>query len=218
MAQLCVLAAVLVLMVPSPLFVGVPPVLAEDSAPSVKNREHCAADASDTTRRLLTADFRGDGTPVIIPAAGTAASGPSASRLPAGTVNGLQAVRAKVNTLGTQVKSLEASLTQPAWSQAIQPQLASLRGTLAGLQQDVAKLQEVNRSANMNVGIQVADALHARAQDVERALQGLAQARDATAARGAVSQISVSLGNLAKTANDPPGCCQALTCCAVAIR
>lgn len=211
MVQLYVLAASLALGVLSAVFV-------DEVAAEVSDGLKCSVDATPASRRATTAELRLERGPVILPVAGKSAPGPTASRLPPGTVDGLQAVRSKIGTLSTQVRSLEASLNQPAWSQAIQPQLASLRGTLAGLQQDVAKLQAVNRSANMNVGIQVSDGLQARAQDLGRALDGLAQARDATAARGALSKISASLGNLTKTANDPPGCCQALTCCAIGIQ
>ena len=190
----------------------------EVRAAEVNDGRTCSFDATLASARAMTAELRSDAGPRIIPVAGKAVPGATASRLPPGSVDGLQAVRTKIGTLGTQVKSLQASLNQPAWNQAVQPQLAAARGTLASLQQDVAKLQAVNRSANMNVGVQVSDALQARAQDLGKALDGLSQARDATAARGALSQISLSLGNLTKTANDPPGCCQALTCCAIGIQ
>ena len=115
-----------------------------------------------------------------------------------------------------RTKALDASLGQPAWNQAIQPQLASVRGRSPAFSRMSPKLQAANRSAGMNVGVQLFDRLQARAQDFARALDGLVQARDATAARGALSQISVALGQLTK-AYDPPPCCL-LTCCAIRIQ
>jgi hypothetical protein len=164
---------------------------------------------------VIRMDFRPDGQrPVIVPAAGRPAPAP----LPAGTVDGLEAVRSKVNAINAQVKSLETRLSRPDWQQAVQSQLGTLRGTQAALQQDVSKLQAANRSANLAEGIRLSNNLHSGVSELGKVIHGLGQARDAASARGLLTKISVSLDGIIKNVSDEPLCCALRTCCYVGIR
>ena len=93
-------------------------------------------------------------------------------------------------------------------------QLRDVRAALAQLQTDVTAFQGRNRTANLAVGLRVADGLQAALTSVGRAIDGFALARDAVAAKTALPGISMALnGFIGKTA-DVPDCCL-LTCCAI---
>jgi hypothetical protein len=184
-------------------------------AEGANGRSECSIGGAAASGEAITTDFRPSAQrPVIVPAAGRQAAAP----LPAGTVDGLQAVQSKVNAINAQVKSLEARLNQPNWHQAVQSQLPTMRGTQAALQQDVSKLQAANRSANLAEGIRLSNNLQTGVSELAKVIQGLGHARDAAAARGALSQISVSLNGIIKNVSDEPLCCALRTCCYVGIR
>lgn len=197
-----------------------PGVFIEDArAGDASGRAACSTDQKVMSERVVTAEFRPETDRHVVPVAGRPEPRPAGSpSLPPGTVNGFQLVRGKVGAMSSQVKSLEASLNQPTWNTAVQTQVSNWRSAVAGLQQDVGKLVAVNRAPNMNVGLQVSNALQARVTELGQALDGLAQARDTTSARGALTRITASLGNIVKTMDVNQQCCEALTCCGVAIR
>jgi hypothetical protein len=208
MRTLCIVTAALLLAV-------VPHLVDQARADGPDAALACAAAGTAAPARLVTAD-RGPGVrgAVVVPVSGKPVPRP----LPAGTIDGVEAVRGKVSMLGTQVKTLEPRLTQRDWSQAVQSQLPGMRNTHAALQQDVLKLQAANRSANLAEGIRLSNNLHARVQDVGSALAGLGQSRDAASARGFLTKISVSLDGIIKNVSDEPLCCAQRTCCYVGIR
>lgn len=193
-----------------------PGILVEHArADGANGQVECSIGETAASGRVVTADLRPEaGRAVVVPVAGR----PAPTPLPAGTVDGLQAVRSKVTAINAQVKSLEPRLNQPDWHQAVQSQLATLQGTQAALQQDVSKLLAANRSANLAEGIRLSNNLQSGVSELGKMIHGLGQARDTASARGFLSKISISLGGIIKGVSDEPLCCELRTCCYVGIR
>jgi len=131
-----------------------------------------------------------------------------------------------IQRLTSQIRALEAQVNAAPTSGAPQvPGLAwpprscpthsrAVRATPGQLQTEVTAFLSRNRTANLTVGVKVADGLQAALTSVGRTIDGFAQARDSAAAKAALPGLSVALnGFIGKTA-DVPDCCL-LTCCAI---
>lgn len=134
------------------------------------------------------------------------------------SVNSLHRLGNRVKGMGSQTGSLQARLNQGGWNSALQSQINSLRGGHAALRQEAEKFQANNRGSNFQAGIQFSNDLRLRLNEINIAMNNLGQARDASSAGRALSQLAVSLNSILKTMETLPLCCTEGICCHVGFR